>query len=315
MLMFCIRSHNRNTCSLRAAALSLLWLAGACSAQELEPRRWNHLPTGIHVAGAGYAYTHATINFSPVLQIKDVDADIHTALAKYIQTFSVLGHSARIGVAQGYQHGRWSGDVGGEPTTIHRDGFTDSIIRFSVSLYGAPPMEGKEFAAYRAEKAKSETIMGAGLIVQLPTGEYYSNKLINLGSNRYTFRPQLGVLHSRGKFSMELTSSVWLYTDNDDFYGDTRLENDPLYVLQGHLTYSFRPGLWLGTGIGYGYGAESTLDGKNKGDKRKNLAWGGSISYPITRKVGTKLTYVGTKSQTSLGADTHTIALAASVLW
>lgn len=295
--------------------LAMLWLAGTCSAQELEPRRWNHLPTGIHVAGGGYAYTHATINLSPVLQIEDTDADIQTALAKYIQTFSVLGHSARIGVAQGYQHGRWSGDVAGQSMTIHRDGFTDSIMRFSIALYGAPPLKGKEFAAYRAEKTKSETIVGAGLIVQLPTGQYYSDKLINLGSNRYTFRPQLGVLHSRGKLSMELTGSLWLYTDNDDFFGGKRLENDPLLVLQGHLTYSIRPGLWLGAGIGYGYGAESTLDGTNKDDKRKNLAWGGSVSYPITRQVGTKLTYVGTQSQTSLGADTHTIALGLSVLW
>ena len=303
------------SCFFRGICPAFIFLSITCSGQELEPRRWNHLPVGIHVAGAGYAYTHAEIDFNPVLLIEDADADIHTALAKYIQTFSIFGKSARVGVAQGYQHGEWSGIVDGEPTTIDRDGLTDSIIRFSVSLYGAPPLKGKEFAAYRAEKAKSETIVGAGLILQLPTGQYYDDKLINLGSNRYTFRPQLGVLHSRGRFSMETTGSVWLYTDNDDFYGDTQLENDPLYVLQGHLTYSFRPGLWLGTGLGYGYGAESTIDGVNKDDKRKNLAWGGSVSYPITRQVGTKLTYIGTNSQTSTGADTHTVAISLSVLW
>ncbi|HSR88449.1 MAG TPA: hypothetical protein VLL07_05805, partial [Pontiella sp.] len=93
------------TCFSRGVFLSFIFFSITCSAQELEPRAWNHLPVGTHVAGAGYAYTHAEINFNPVLLIEDADADIHTVLVKYIQTFSVLGHSARVGVAQGYQHG------------------------------------------------------------------------------------------------------------------------------------------------------------------------------------------------------------------
>ena len=63
-----------------------------------------------------------------------------------------------------------------------------------------------------------ETIFGTALVIKLPTGDYMDDKLINLGTNRFTFRPQLGVVHNRGKWSMELTGAVYLYTSNDDFF-------------------------------------------------------------------------------------------------
>ena len=40
-----------------------LTLALPCLTQELQPRRWSHLPTGTHFAGVGYAYTTGDINF------------------------------------------------------------------------------------------------------------------------------------------------------------------------------------------------------------------------------------------------------------
>ena len=90
------------------------------------------------------------------------------------------------------------------------------------------------------------------------------DKLINLGTNRYTFRPQLGVVHNRGKWSMELTGAVYIYTDNNDFFNGNRLEQDPYYTIQTHLVYTFFPGLWTAAGAGYGYGGKSTISGEKK---------------------------------------------------
>ncbi|MGB5992915.1 MAG: transporter, partial [Desulfobacterales bacterium] len=123
----------------------------------------------------------------------------------------------------------------------------------------------------------------------LPTGDYMEDKLINLGKNRFTFRPQLGVVHNRGKLSMELTGSVWLYTDNDDFFNGNKLEQDPYYTIQTHLIYTFRPGLWTAASAGDGYGGESTVSGVKKNDRRENLAWALSFGCPITRQLGVKV--------------------------
>ena len=292
----------------------ILGLPILCFAQELEPRRWSHLPTGTNFAGGGSVYTEADISFDPVLRIENVEMEMHTLAVKYIRTFELFQKSARIDFIQGYQEGRWTGLVDGVPRSIKRSGWSDSVLRFAINLYGAPPLEGKEFAAYRA-KANVETVFGTALVVQLPTGDYMNDKLINLGTNRYSFRPQFGVVHSRGKWSMELTGEVYLYTDNDDFFNGNRLEQDPYYTFQTHLVYTFRPGIWAATGAGYGYGGESTVSGVEKNDLRENLAWAVSLGYSITRQFGVKVAYLGTRTQESVGQDTDSIAVGFSIFW
>jgi hypothetical protein len=283
-------------------------------AQELEPRRWSHLPTGKNFVGGGYVYTKAEIFFDPVLRIEDAEMEMHTWAFKYIRTFELLQKSARIDFTQGYQEGRWDGLLNGAPASIKRSGLSDSILRFAINLLGAPPLEGKEFAAYRA-KVDIETIFGAALVVHLPTGDYMNDKLINLGTNRFTFRPQLGLVHTRGKWSMELTSAVWLYTDNTDFFNGNKLEQDPYYTIQTHLIYTFRPGLWASASAGYGYGGKSTINGVEKNDRKKNLAWALSVGCPITRQLGIKFVYLATRSQESIGQDSDSIGAAFTILW
>jgi hypothetical protein len=149
-----------------------------------------------NIAGAGYVYTEADISVDPVLRIENVNMEMHTWAAKYIRTFELFEKSARIDISQAYHDGRWSGVVDGVSTSVKRNGFSDSIVRFSINLIGAPPLGGQEYATYRAQK-NEETIVGMGLEMQLPTGEYMSDKLINLGTNRFTFRPQIGLVHNR----------------------------------------------------------------------------------------------------------------------
>jgi hypothetical protein len=292
----------------------ILGLPSLCLAQELEPRRWSHLPTGKNFAGGGYVYTEANILFDPVLRIENVEMEMHTWALKYIRTFELFQKSARVDVTQGYQEGRWTGLVDGVPSSIKRNGLSDSVLRFAINLYGAPPLEGKEFSAYRA-KVDVETIVGTALVVQLPTGDYMDDKLINLGTNRFTFRPQFGVVHNRGKWSMELTGAVWLYTDNDDFFNGNKLEQDPYYTIQTHLIYTFRPGFWTAASAGYGYGGESIVSGVEKNDRRETLAWALSFGFPITRQLGVKVIYLATRSQKSIGQDTDSIGGAFSILW
>jgi hypothetical protein len=292
----------------------ILGLPILCLAQELEPRRWSHLPTGTNFLGGGYSYTEANIFFDPVLRIEDAEMEMHTWAVKFIRTFELFQKPARIDLTQAYQEGLWTGLLNGAPASIKRRGLSDSILRFAINLYGAPPLEGKEFAAYRA-KVDVETIFGTALVVHLPTGDYMNDKLINLGTNRFTFRPQLGVMHNRGKWSFELTGAIWLYTDNNDFFNGSKLEQDPYFTSQFHLIYTFRPGLWASASAGYGDGGKSTINGVEKNDRKKNLAWAFSFGCPITRQLGVKVFYLATRSQESIGQDSDSIGAAFSIFW
>jgi hypothetical protein len=282
--------------------------------QDLEPRRWSHLPVGGNFFGAGYAYTEGDITFNPVLRIDDGSFELQTTAFKYIHSFKFLGKSARFDLLQAYQSGTWSGLINGVPTSVDRDGWSDTLLRFAVNLYGAPPLAGQEFLEYR-KATPCETIVGMGLVVQLPTGEYFNDKLINLGNNRYSISPQIGVVHNRGKWSTEFSASASFYTNNDDFFGGKKLEEDVYFIGQGHLIYTFRPGLWLGASAGFGYGGESTIDGVSANDRKFNLGWGLSMGIPVNRSFGFKIGYIGTQTQEDTGADTNTLAIACSYQW
>ena len=291
-----------------------LGLAFPCQAQEVEPRRWSHLPIGLNFVGAGWTYTESDISDSPALRLENVEAKLHTLVAQYIRSFEVFDKSARIDIAQAYQKGRWTGLLDGSSASTDRAGWTDTVARFAVNVYGAPPLKGKEFGLYRAN-LEDETIVGMALAIHFPTGEYMEERLINLGTNRFTFRPQAGVVHTQGKWSTELTGSAWFYTDNDEYFNGNKLETDPFYVVQGHVWYTFRPGLWTGIGVGYGYGMRSTINGEEKDDRKGTMGWAVSFAYPLSRDWGVKLAYIGRRRFESTGTDSDTIAFGVSYAW
>jgi hypothetical protein len=295
-------------------ALLLFSLALPCHGQDIEPRRWSHLPLGGNFGGVAYAYTEGDIFLNPVLRIQDGEFEMHTAALKYIHAFELLGKSARVDLTQLYQSGSWSGLLNGVAAAIERDGWSDSALRFAVNLYGAPPLAGEEFYEYR-KATHTETIVGAGLLVTLPTGEYFDDKLINLGSNRYTFTPQFGVVHTRGKWTTELSTSVTFFTDNDEFFNGKKLEEDPLLIGQGHLIYTFMPGLWLGASAGYGYGGESAIDQVSANDRKGNLGFGLSAGIPVNRHFGFKIAYIGIRTREDVGSDNDTFTIACSLQW
>jgi hypothetical protein len=289
-------------------------VASPCIAEELEPRLCAHLPIDTNFVGAGYAHTDADIGFDPVLKLENVDMEMDTWVAKYIRSFALFEKTARIEILQAYQEGRWSGLLDGTPKKIKRSGLTDTRVRFAINLYGTPPLQGKEYAEYRAA-TEVETIVGAALSVQLPTGDYMDDKLINLGTNRFTFRPQIGAVHTRGKWSLETTGLIALYTDNDDFFNGKKLEQNPLYSIHSHLIYTFRPGVWASASAGYNYGGKSTVDGTKKDDLKQNLAWALGFGFPVSRHLGFKIAYIGTRTQESTGFDSDSFVVGAAAFW
>ena len=293
---------------------SLAIVSFPCRAQDLQPRRWSHLPIDSNFTGGGYAYADGGVAFDPVLLIDDVSMEMHTLPLQYIRTFEWAGRTARVDFLQAYQDAEWNGQVDGVSTRVTRSGFSDSVVRFAMNVIGSPPLSGTEYTEYRAAMER-DTIVGLALELQLPTGQYFNDKLLNLGTNRFTFRPQLGMVHRRGKWSGELTASTWLYTDNDDFFNGNYLEQAPLYTLQLFADHTLQPGLWIGGGIAYGMGAESTLNGIHKDDPRDAILWGLSFGYPIWKQIGGQVSYLSQRTQTSVGADWDSILATVSMRW
>lgn len=298
-------------------ALLLLLLALGCGellAQDLEPRRWSHLPSGLNVVGLAAATTDGEILFDPVLNIEDADFDMTLGAFGYVRTFALWGKSARVDVNVPYAKGRWEGLRNGLPVATGRQGFMDPRVRFSINLYGAPPMSGKEYIQYRRANPVTTTV-GAALAVKFPLGDYNNTKLINLGGNRFVVRPQFGVLHQRYKWQFEVTGSVFLHQTNDEFWEGNKLEQEPLWFAQGHVIYSFKPGLWASLSLGFGYGGRSEINDVPKEDYKRTRYMALSFGVPINRHQGLKFVYFTSDTNVDLGSNFDSFIASWSINW
>jgi len=300
--------------SLVLLLLLSLGLAEHASAQDLEPRRWTHLPIGMNIVGAGYGYTEAKVFFSPVWKITDGTSRINSLGVSAIHTFNLAGKSARVSLALPYLSGRWEGDVDGEYQVIHRHGVGDPRLRLSVNLYGTPALEGSEFAQYRAQHT-TNTVIGASIAVTMPFGKYCDDCLINVGNNRWSVRPQIGVVHSRGPWSFELTGSLFMFSDNNSFVDDAVLKQKNIYAAQAHVIYDFKPGLWASISTGYGFGGRIRIDELKTRFEVDNWVWAASLGSPIGKAQSLKLTWLSGRTQNLVGRDSDNLLLSWSTRW
>jgi len=306
-----VSSWSKISAILIATVLLLCCWVNTAFAQDTEPRRWSQIPTGVNFIGLAYSYTDGDIFFDPLLLIEDGTFELHGTVFAYIRTLEFMGKSARVDFALPYKAGRWEGLLDGEYVSVRRRGPGDARARFSMLLYGGPAETLQEFA----KSVKSNTVVGAALAVTIPTGDYNSGRLINLGANRWVIRPQLGVTHTRGKWTGEVTGSAFIYSDNNHFWKETKLETDPLFAAQAHLIYTFRPGLWASVSTAYGWGGEATVNGDAKNNPSGNWLSALSFGFPITHKQGIKVAWVRARTQKATGADNDSLVLAYSVMF
>lgn len=275
------------------------------AAQDMEPRRWSHLPVGTNIAGAGYVFTSGELNIDPALRIENAQVEMHTIMGSYNRYFAVGDMTGRLDVQVPYQRGTWDGLLNGTPTTVRRDGLADPRIRVSMNFYGAPALEPEEFMDY-IKNNEERTIAGVACAVRVPLGEYNDDKLINLGEHRYSFQPQIGVVHMIGPWSFEATASLFAYTENHNFFGGHKLDQDPLYAIQVHVVRTFQ-GWWLSAGSAYGRGGRTSIDGVEDDDIRSNLLYGVSGGLSLAANQSLNLMYIRQDALSKVGGDFHNV--------
>jgi hypothetical protein len=289
-------------------------LTEQAKAQDLEPRRWSHLPTGLNIVGLGYSYTEADIFFSPVLKITDGTSRVNGLGLSVMHAFDLAGKSARISMLLPYASGRWQGKIDGEFQTVYRQGVGDPRLRFSVNLYGAPALKGAEYLQYRAEHP-TNTIIGASIAATAPLGKYCDDCLINIGNNRWSLRPQIGVVHTRGPWSFELTGSVFMFTDNDSFVDNAVLQQKKVFTMQTHVTYSFAKGVWASIGTAYGSGGRIKIEQTKTAFEVDNWVRAASFGLPIGKTQSFKLMWLTGRTQNLAGRDSDNLFLSWATRW
>ena len=288
---------------------ALLALSLPSVGQELEPAAYKVVPINMNLFQVGYILAVGDVNFTPALPAEDVEATISSMTVMYGRTLSLFGRSANFGIVAPYSVGHLEGLYIGEFTEVDRSGLRDPMVRLSVNLYGGPAMGLKEFSSY-----KPKTNVGASIRILAPLGQYDSTKVINLGSNRWSFKPEIGITRALGKWSLEFYAGVWLFTDNTDFLGGQTREQDPIGSFQFHTLYTFKPGMWLALNLNYYNGGTTKVDGLKNLDLQQNSRAGLTFMLPLNRQSSLRFAY-SRGARTTIGAAFDAIAVGYSYVW
>jgi hypothetical protein len=294
---------------LRFAIFGLIAAASRSNAQELEPRAFSPNPTGVNYLVIGYSRSSGGVLFDPSVPYTNVEANFNSALVGYGHTFGVFGRSASATLVTPYLWGEASGNLGTTQNSASRSGIADARFQVNVNLLGGPALSPAEFS-----RRAPETTLGASLVVSMPIGQYDPAKLVNIGTNRWAFKPQLGLSYPIGHWYLECYGGVWLFADNNEYYQYKRQSQSPLLSLQLHVSYTFKPRLWLAVDATGYHGGQTTVNDVAKENLQSNTRVGMTLSLPLGKTQSVKLAY-SDGATTRVGASFHVTTLAWQYSW
>ena len=282
----------------RLAVVSVaLWVGSSITgspahAQDLTPRAYAIAPVRTNAVIVTDVYNDGDLNFEGTIPIEDATGRINGVAIGLYRSFGVLGRSANVNVVLPYGTGTFEGLVFGSPYTTHRAGLFDIPIRFAVNLLGGPALSPGEWLKWR-----QRTLLGASVKIVVPVGQYDPTNLINLGSNRWAFKPELGLSHRYGHWIVDAYGGVWIFTRNPEFfsnnqyYAGTRAQTqDPIGIVEMHLSYDVRTRLWVSLDGNYWTGGKTTVNGvENASTLQKSSRVGVTASVPMTPRQSIKL--------------------------
>jgi len=290
---------------------SVLFLPLLSLAQDLDPRAYVWVPANARTVVGGLSYSYGDVVLDPTIPIKNLEADVQSFALSYVQSFSLFGLTAQALAALPYSWAQASGEVQNQPQAITRSGFADMRLRFSVLVFGAPASTMETIM-----KAPRKPIVAVSLNAVLPTGQFFSDKLINLGANRYAFRPEVALSYPFGKrWLVDVYSGIWFFTDNNSFYpGTSTRSQNHLGAFQAHISYNITPRHWVALNTTYYVGGESAIDDVYSDDRQSNMRIGLTGVMPVGKRNSLKLS-ISKGAVVRVGQDFTTISLGWQTSW
>jgi hypothetical protein len=281
------------------------------NAQDLEPRAYVRIPVNINLIGAGFSFSKGGVVTDPTIPLTNLKATLGTGILNYVHSFSLFGLTAQALAVLPYSSGKASALVNGQSQSRYLSGIGDMRFRLSALLFGAPAVSIREFS-----KEIPKTVLGTSLTIIVPTGQYFSDKLINVGASRWAFKPELALSQPFSKrWLLDLYAGLWFYTANNSFYpGNTKRTQNPIGTFQGHISYNLSAIAWAAFDVTYYGGGSTTQNGIPKNDEISNVRYGFTLALPTGKRSSLKIAF-SDGAYILYGANFYTISVGWAYLW
>jgi hypothetical protein len=294
---------------LKLLLFIIVMLTEFAKAQEIEPRTYANVPAGMNALALAYSWSRGNILTDATLPIEDFRVTAHSPAAVYLRSLNVFGKLGRIQVTVPFTYLAGDAKFAGKDTSGTRSGLADARLRLGLNLFGSPALAPKDFRSF-----KQETIVGASLVVTVPIGQYNASKLINLGANRWGFKPEAGISQRLNRWYLEAYAGVWLFTDNNEFLETFTLEQKPLYTFQWHVSYVFPSGIWAALDGVQVNGGETSVEGELQNNFQQNWRLGATLSLPLGRHHSVKAAFQSGVA-TRVGGDFDIVTIGYQYVW
>jgi hypothetical protein len=258
---------------------------------------------------SGFAYSEGGVMTDPSVPLNDAEIKIRGIPLAYARILNFWGRSGKFDVVLTHAFVSGSATVDGEFRERNVSGFADPKLRLSFNLYGAPALSLEEFKTYQ-----QDLIIGASFQVSPPLSQYDSDKLLNIGTNRWSFKPEIGLSKALGPLTFELAGNVVFFTENDEFFGNTKYKQDPIYSGQTNIIYRFGRGVWCSLGGTYYAGGSTSKNGVESNDLQENTRFGATLAFPIDKSHAIKFNAT-TGVYTRTGSDFDTLGIFWQYRW
>jgi hypothetical protein len=258
-------------------ALVVLRFPDKLYAQFTDPRDYDNVPVGVNQLEIAYAYARSNASIDTSLIIAGAKVNLNQGTPDYRRYFSLIHRLAWVEAS--VPLAGLGGSVTG--TNIHGSvtGVGDSSYTLAVLLKGGPALSVAQFASY-----KPATTLGVSLSITAPTGLYNANKFLNLGSHRWSFKPEIAVSHPFGpeqEWEFDVYANVDFYTDNTSYLGKKILRQQALPGFEAHISYSFTRTLWASVDTRYSLHGNTFVDGVHQNDGQQNFTLGSEVNISL----------------------------------
>jgi hypothetical protein len=249
----------------------------AARAQFTDAHSYDNTPVGTNQLEFDYAFVRANASIDSSLIITGAKIDLNQGTIDYTRYFGLLQRLAWVEAAVPIAH--LSGSITGTNIQRSTSGLGDAGGAVGILLKGGPALTVPQFKDFTPT-----TIIGMSLTVTSPTGAYDPNNLLNLGADRWSFKPEIALSRpfgSEGKWQLDVYANAFFFTDNTTYRGKEILRQQPLAGLEGHISYAFTDRLWASFDMRYSFRGTTLVDGVDQDNPQQNVVVGSEMSVSI----------------------------------
>ena len=261
-------------------ALAILHGPDEARAQFTDAHNYDNTPVGVNQLELGYAFVHANASIDTSLVIAGANLNLNQALIDYTYYFGLFDRLTWVQAA--LPVARLGGSITGSNIESSIAGSGDSSYALAMLLKGGPALSVAQFDNYRPT-----TTVGVSFTFTAPTGLYNADRILNLGSDRWSFKPEIALSHPFGpeqKWQLDAYANAYFYTDNTSYHGREILRQEPLAGLEGHISYSFNDNLWVSLDTRYSFRGATFVDGADQNNAQQNVMFGSEMNLSLNSR-------------------------------